>query len=141
MKRVLKINFGKRVRGLSQYLATLVAIATLVTFFVAMVYQYGAILKENDIHRIHRKYLLSMEREGYLTPSYETALRNELAAYGAYNVNLSGTSISPVGYGNIVVLRIECDVTIDQLTMSTLFGSNTGGVRHVIVEKDSTALY
>lgn len=137
---VRKIIFMK-LRGLSQFVSALMALAVLFTFFIAMINQYDAILAENDIHRINRKYLLVMEKEGYLTAAHQNALVTELTNYGATNINLTGSSISKVGYGNRVVLHIECDIPISQINMSGLFGQEVGGIRHVVVEKDGTALY
>lgn len=132
----------KKKKGMSEFLATIVCLGVLFTFVMAMIYAYGGILKEDNINRIHRKYLLSMEREGYLTPAYEAALRNELAMYGAINVDLSGTSNSPVGYGKKVILKIQCDIPVKSVKMTGgIVGTSSGGYKHVVVEKEATAFY
>lgn len=141
VKKIKKFLCEKKA-GMSQFLSTLICLAVIITFVMAIVYAFGGILKEDSINRIHRKYLLSMEREGYLTPAYEAALIGELTAEGATNISLAGTSTAPVGYGNTVILRIECDIPVDSIRWdSGIVGRQTGGTKHVIVEKEATALY
>ena len=141
MKKLKEI-LSKKAKGMSQFLATLICLGVIFTFVMAMVYAFGGIIKEDDVNRIHRKYLLSMEREGYLTPAYEAALINELTAEGATNISLAGTSNAPVGYGNTVILRIECDIPVSRIQWTSGFvGQRTGGTKHVIVEKEATAFY
>lgn len=138
----LRKLLGKKTKGMSEFLATLICLGVIFTFVMAIIYAYGGILKEENIHRIHRKYLLSMEREGYLTPSYEAALLADLAAEGATNIVLNGTSNAPVGYGSTVILRIECDIPVKKIQFTGgLVGEKTGGTKHVIVEKEATAFY
>lgn len=141
MVKKYKKLLSKKVKGMSEFLSTLICLGVIFTFVMAIIYTYGGIIKEEDIHRIHRKYLLSMEREGYLTPSYEAALIADLTAEGATNIVLAGTSNAPVGYGQTVILRIECDIPVDKIQFSSMVGRRTGGTKHVVVEKEATAFY
>ena len=77
---MLKKLFGKKTQGISQYVSAVISIWAILLFFVTMVYLYGEIVRVEEIERINRKYLLSMEREGYLTSAYEAELVNELTA-------------------------------------------------------------
>lgn len=139
MKKLLK----RKARGISDFISTLICLGVIFSFVMAMIYTYGGILKEENIHRIHRKYLLSMEREGYLTSSYEAALIADLTAEGATNIVLAGTSNAPVGYGQTVILKIECDIPVEsvQFLGTSVIGTRTGGTKHVVVEKEATAFY
>ena len=133
----IKKMFGSKEEGLSQYVSALISLVCILVFFMAMVYELNANSVVNNVQRINRKYLLSMEKEGYLTAEKKTALIAELTAAGATNINLDGTSLSPVGYGNRVILKIECDVTVYGIVDM----KKEGRIRHVIIEKDGTALY
>ena len=137
MGKKLKELFGRKVEGLSQYVSALIALVCILVFFMAMVYELNANSVVNNVQRINRKYLLSMEKEGYLTPEKQALLIAELTAAGASNIVLDGTSLSPVGYGNVVTLKIECDVTVYGIVDMR----KAGRLRHVIIEKDGTALY
>lgn len=138
----LKKIFSRKGKGISDFITTLVCLGVIFAFLMLMVYSYGNILRENNVRRVHRKYLLSMEREGCLTSTYETALRSELAQYGVTNVNLNGTSMTPVGYGQTITLHIECDMPIDGINFGQgAFGKKTGGTKHVTIHKTGTAFY
>ncbi len=137
MKEKIKRFFSKKVEGMSDYISAVIAIFCLLAFFMAMVYAYGGMLAENNVHRLNRKYLLSMEREGYLNDADLISLQTELTALGATNININGTSRTEVGYGNTVVLRIECDIPISEIVNF----NRVGRIKHVVVEKEGTALY
>lgn len=137
MKRKIKNWLSQKKRGMSDYVAAIIAIFCLMAFFVAMVYAYSGIISENEVRRVHRKYLLAMEREGYLNDADLANLQADLTALGATNVVLNGTSRSEVGYGNTVVLRIECDIPVSEIVDF----KEEGAWRHVVVEKEGTALY
>lgn len=137
MKKKLMKWLSKKKEGMSDYVAAIIVIFCILAFFMAIVYAYSGIVAENNVQRIHRKYLLSMEREGYLNDADLASLQAELAALGAVNINLNGTSRTEVGYGNTVVLRIECDIPVSEIRNLR----REGAFRHVIVEKEGTALY
>ena len=67
----------------------------------------GLVHKKTMISQLARSYILRMETEGYLTQMQEVELRNQLAAQGVKNVDLSGTTKEPVGYGAEIILRIS----------------------------------
>lgn len=131
----------KRVAGASSYLETGISIMVISAFFVGLVYTYGAGVMHNDVERIHRKYLLSMEIEGYLSDANEALLRAELASEGVVNVDLSGTTKAPVGYGNQVRLVIKGDLPVKQINFDSGFGIMQEALRNVNMDDTGTALY
>lgn len=137
MKEKIKKWLSEKKEGMNDYVSAVIAIFCLFAFFMAMVYAYGGMMAENEIQRIHRKYLLAVEREGYLNDADMASLQAELTARGATNINLNGTSRSEVGYGNTVVLRIECDIPISEIENF----EEKGVTKHVVLEKEGTALY
>ena len=109
--------------------------------FLALFLNYSQIVRQNKVERTYRKYLLKMEKEGCLNGSDQANLITELTALGVKNIDLTGTSTAPVGYGQTVTLHIAGDLEVDKLLFT---GSNpTRGKEdvHIEIEKTGTALY
>ena len=132
--------FSKKAKGDSAYLATLVSISMLLILVVGLLYVYGETISRNEVERVHRKYMLAMEREGYLSSTNMANLTNDLTSLGCSNINISG-SLSPVGYGNTITLKIECDLEVKKITITAAGGVAGRGLRHIVIEKSGTALY
>ena len=73
----------------------------------------GNITKNDEVRQIGREYILAMETEGRLTSSLESSMRADLAAKGLKNIDLSGTTMSDVGYGNEIFLCVKGDLEVD----------------------------
>ena len=136
----LRSLLRKKIRGESAYVASILAVFMLFAVFVAMLYVYGGTIKRNEVERVQRKYLLTMEREGYLSSTNQANLTNELTNLGCSNIVISG-SLTPVGYGNTIVLKIECDLEVKALVMSGNDMQAGRRTTHVVIEKSGTALY
>ena len=65
-----------------------------------------------------------METEGYLIPTDEEQLINELKDLGVKNINLTGTTLSNVGYGNKITLSVNGDLEIKKYNLNNLFSVN-----------------
>lgn len=137
MKKLLQ----KKTEGASTYVSTLVSIFVMILLFLALFFNYAQIANQNKVERIYRQYLLRMEREGYLTAADRTSLMTELTAVGLENIDLSGTSMTAVGYGNEVRLCIRGDLQVDRLEFTGGNPSRKKGVVHIEIEKTGTALY
>lgn len=141
MKQLLKAIEKKECGG-STYVATMISIFIIVLLFLALFLNYAQVQTQNRIERTYRKYLLKMETEGYLTSAESGALIAELTALGVKNIDLSGSSLSPVGYGQEVVLHIVGDVDIDKLNFNV--SGDPARVKealHIDIRKTGTALY
>ena len=130
-----------RVAGGSNYFSTIVCVFLFFGIFVGIYLVLGQISRQDDVERIYRSYLLRMEREGCLTATDKTELVNELTALGVSNIDLTGTSVSPVGYGNEVRLRITGDLTVDRIRYTADDMRREGSVVHIDIDKTGTALY
>lgn len=72
--------------------------------------------------RIERSFLLQMEAEGYLSPSAKDALTQQLSDLGVEQLSYSGTTLSPAGYGNVVVLSVTGRIKFNNIIgMKNLF--------------------
>ena len=97
---------------------TTIAVAIMLVFYVGWM---ANVAKKDEVRQIGREYILAMETEGRLSSSMESAMRTELASKGLKNINLSGTTMTDVGYGNEIFLCIKGDLEID--TYSTASNS------------------
>lgn len=131
----------KKTKGDSTYLATLIAIFVILVLFTSLFYVYAQIQKQNKVERVYRQYLLEMETKGYLTSSAKARLISDLTACGVENIDLTGTSQSPVGYGQPVYLCIKGDLKVDRLNFVGSNASKGQGVMHIDIKKSGTALY
>ncbi len=84
-------------------LITILAMAVLVTAYLEGT---GLLMKKLEISQISRKYILKMETEGYLTEAARNDLVSELQDAGMYHIDISGTTLQPVSYGDAVYLKI-----------------------------------
>ena len=95
---------------------TIIAVAFMLVFYVGWM---ANVTKKDEVRQIGREYILAMESEGRLTSSMESSLRSELASKGLRNINLSGTTMTDVGYGNEIFLCIRGDLEVDRYTTET----------------------
>ena len=63
--------------------------------------------RKDDVNQISRKYILKMETDGYLSSTERNNLIYDLQSAGLTNIDLTGTTMSDVGYGNAIYLVIQ----------------------------------
>ncbi len=63
--------------------------------------------QKTEVSQIARQYILKMETVGYLTEEDRIGLRMELDGAGVSELELTGTTMSPVTYGDIITLEIR----------------------------------
>lgn len=56
--------------------------------------------------RIERSVLLQMETEGYLSAAARDELTKQLTDLGVEGISFAGTTMTPAGYGNTVILSV-----------------------------------
>ena len=87
---------------------TILAMSIVVTAYLECT---GLMLKKLEISQLSRQYILKMETEGYLNESNKQSLLQELHALGVQNIDLSGTTLQPVSYGETILLKIKGTVS------------------------------
>lgn len=85
-------------------LLTITAMSILVTAYLECT---NLLIKKQEVGQISRKYILKMETDGYLTEGTKNALLQELQQAGVRSVDISGTTLAPVTYGDAIVLKIR----------------------------------
>lgn len=60
-----------------------------------------------EMSQVTRKYILRMETKGYLDAADKTGLLSELTALGVREIELEGTTLMAVGYGETIRLCVK----------------------------------
>lgn len=99
---------GRKSKGNVMDLVT-IGITILAMSVVVMAYLEctGLMMKKLEISQVSRRYILKMETEGYLTPQSKESLLQELGELGMQEVDISGTTVQPVAYGETILLKIK----------------------------------
>lgn len=93
--------------NVGDFMAACICMLMMSALLLSYVDSVRLIDSKSEINQIARKYILKMETVGRLTEVDEAALLEELAAAGASEVRLEGTTMHRVGYGSAIVLRVR----------------------------------
>lgn len=88
-------------------LVALIGIVMMMAFLVIIFGAFSSISHKWEMRQTAREFMLRMETEGYLDDAAKDELIKELEESGLKNVDLSGTTINPVGYGDKIYLCIS----------------------------------
>lgn len=69
--------------------------------------QVWLIHQKTEVSQIARQYILKMETVGYLEEADRIRLSRELDSAGVTELELAGTTMTPVTYGDVIVLEIR----------------------------------
>lgn len=98
----------KREKGsVGDFMAACICMLMMSALLLSYMDSVRLIDRKTEINQIARKYILKMETVGMLTEPDKSALLEELAAAGASEVRLEGTTVHRVGYGSAIVLHIR----------------------------------
>jgi hypothetical protein len=100
--------FKRKDKGiLEQFLPAIVVIVLLAVLWTGSMISASNIDRSSDIQQVARTYLLKMETDGCLTQENSNLLIADLEALDMEQIDLTGTSMSDVGYGNQIRLVIH----------------------------------
>lgn len=158
----MRKHLNKKVKGISDLLASIIAILALTVFAFAYILFTGDAYTKIEISQTARKYISRMETQGTLTAEDRAALESELKNIDAVKAAVDdGNTIvirwnsgsvadgTTVGYGNSLSLHLEVpamttDYSADNPTTGgqTTFGSiKRDKVRVYVINKSTTAKY
>ena len=114
-----------------------IGITILAMTIVVMVYLEctDLMLKKLEVSQVSRKYILKMETEGYLSQENKARMLTELEALGLQNVDVSGTTLYPVNYGDTITLKIKGGFKRNMLAREEEVWNGRFGVRWVPLEE------
>lgn len=97
----------KKKKGVGNLLSCILSVVLLmavVCFEINICSQLNLVVKKS---RIERSFLMQMETEGYLSSSARDELLRQLTDMGVTGISLSGTTMTPAGYGSYVTLSVS----------------------------------
>ncbi len=99
---------GRKSKGNVMDLVT-IGITILAMSVIVMVYLEctALMMKKLELGQVSRNYILQMETKGYLDEAGRQHLLNDLQLLGVQNIDISGTTLQPVGYGENITLHIK----------------------------------
>lgn len=99
---------NKKSKGnILDFLTVGIAVLGIAIMVLASFESMGLMVKKLEVSQIARKYILLMETKGCLTESDKAALTAELESAGLQQVELTGTTLEPVAYGEEILLCIR----------------------------------
>lgn len=133
--------FKKKEAGsiIENMLVSLLGIVMVTAFLVIIFGAFASISDKWHMNQVAREYLLIMETEGYLTNADKIDLIEELEACGLYDISLSGTTTSEVGYGERIYLKISGTYDNNVLRFTGGFSKVTESPTAVTIHRQSTA--
>lgn len=118
--RVLK----KREAGFSIVNDGLMLLITVFAVVIVVMYSIGQVKILNDkdeISLIMRKYIIRMETNGYLTKEDNEALEHELTEVGLTEIDITGTTLEEVNYGDIIYLKVKGNLVEEVFNIQGIF--------------------
>ena len=97
---------------LEHYLPALITIVFMGILWFGSMVTASNIDKSSALNQVARKYILRMEADGYLTEENRTSMVTEFQELGVEAVDLTGTDLTDVGYGNEVCLEVKGNLTV-----------------------------
>ena len=107
---------ASRKRGVGNMLSCMVCMLLLFIVIYLGMDIYGRMNLAIKKSRIERTYLLYMETYGYLAPDKRALLTEQLADIGVENISYTGTTLTPAGYGQEVILSVTGTIRTNAVT-------------------------
>lgn len=105
------MRMRKKSRGnILDFLSIMLTILAMSILVMAYLECTGLMMKKLEIGQISRKYILKMETDGYLDEQNKERMLKELEEAGMSKIDISGTTLQPVSYGDAVYLKIRGNV-------------------------------
>ena len=99
-------HFRIKKEGVGNLVTCMIAIVILMAVMGYSVVTYTNLNLAIKKGRIERSVLLQMETEGYLSAAARDELTRQLADLGVEGISFAGTTMTPAGYGNTVILSV-----------------------------------
>lgn len=115
LKSCLKTIACKK-KGDSTLITSMIAICFLAVMLMFQAYYVQDVDVALNLQLLGRRYISAMETTGYLTSGFKTSLKTDLEAIGADNIDFTGTSMSPVAYGQDVFLHVTGKIKVNGIT-------------------------
>lgn len=98
---------GKRQGSVMDFMSVCICILAMSIVLTAYFYCSDLLLRKGQVSQVARCYILKMETVGCLTEGDKNKLLAELHSIGVQGIDLSGSTVNPVEYGDSVILHIR----------------------------------
>lgn len=98
---------GKQEGSVLDFMTVGICILAMAVVLTAYFACSDLLLRKGQISQIARCYILKMETMGCLTEGEKNNMLAELQAIGLRGIDLTGTTVNPVEYGDCVILQIR----------------------------------
>lgn len=98
---------GKQEGSVMDFLSVCICILAMSIVLTAYFYCSDLLLRKGQLSQVARNYILKMETVGCLTEGDKNSLLAELQSIGIEGIDLSGSTMNPVEYGDSVILHIR----------------------------------
>lgn len=99
-------HFRIKKEGVGNLVTCMIAMVILMAVMGYSVVTYTNLNLAIKKGRIERSVLLQMETEGYLSAAARDELIRQLTDLGVEGISFAGTTMTPAGYGNTVILSV-----------------------------------
>lgn len=127
MRNFLRIHLKRNQNGtILDILSVFIMVIALSVLMIGYLNTMRLLQQKEDINQIARKYILRMETIGYLKNADRVELVQDLTALGITEIDLTGTTLADVGYGNPITLSIQGNIKGQEL--------NNGDILNILFE-------
>ncbi len=121
--------------SLLDFLSVMVTIIFMAVVSMVLFNLSELLITRMDMSQVTRKYILRMETKGFLDEADRNNLVQELQEIGVQNVDLSGSTMHPVAYGDTIFLCVKGSMAGKVLKNEGEWGSGFVQKQYVVEEK------
>lgn len=98
---------GKQEGSVMDFLSVCICILAMSIVLTVYLSCTDLLSRKGQISQVARCYMLKMETVGYLTEGDRSAMLAELQTIGLQGIDLAGSTVIPVEYGDTIILQIR----------------------------------
>lgn len=136
----------KKSKGeVQQFFVQMICILFSFAILLYAIYFLKSTVAYNDVNQIARKYILKMERKGFLTSNEINDIKSELKENKNINKENISINVSNVDeknkapFGEDISIEISCDIKIKSFDLSDSKFTKSENEETVTIKKSSTA--
>lgn len=93
--------------NIGDFIAVFMVLLAMTVVMLSYMDAMGVVQDKMKVSQLARQSILEMETVGYLTHSSEEILLENLALLGVTDIDLQGTTMEQVGYGETIAIQIH----------------------------------
>lgn len=103
--------------SLMDFLPACVSILAITLLMMAYISSMSILDQKTQISQLTRQMMLQMETKGFMSLADQAKFQGELTILGLTDIDLSGSTMSDVGYGNQIILSVKGNISGEKLRM------------------------